>query len=298
MEFHKITTENLKEILPYFVFQRNQICDYTSLGLYMWIDYFGYEYACDDDVLFLRETKNSSNTVKYMIPLCKSGDFVSHIEKLVDFCKQEIQLPLVLNAVPEKYLDTLAQHFEIEKSFNRDWSDYVYNVSDLAKLSGKKFAKKRNLIHQFCSYYRYRISPLTLDLVPDLVFFVKKQQCQMDNYLENYENSQTIKVLENLSVFNLQGIVIYIDSEIAGFAIGEIQDDTLFVHIEKANREFKGIYQALNWIMINELLKVKSFLYVNREEDVGNEGLRKAKLSYYPSEIINKFEVTIYDTYK
>lgn len=295
MDFKKITIADFAKIKPFLYAQPSRICDFTSLGLYMWVDYFGYEYAIENEILYLRETKNASNLIKYMLPVAFFGDVTECVDILYKQAVANFENQIVLNCVPEESLDALASRFKLKADFTRDWSDYVYNAVDLACLQGKKFAKKRNLIHQFLSLYEYELKPVVSEIIPELLDFLAYWQndSHVDD-LEQYENLQTADVLNKFECFDLLGYAIYINNAVAGFSLCELKKNTMFVHIEKADRQFKGIYQVLNQLTISEALKDHSFDYVNREEDVGDEGLRKAKLSYYPSEILKKYEVTIY----
>ncbi|MDD4316123.1 MAG: phosphatidylglycerol lysyltransferase domain-containing protein, partial [Clostridia bacterium] len=173
------------------------------------------------------------------------------------------------------------------------WGEYLYNYSDLLDLPGKKYHSKRNHISQFKKLYpSSAFKEITTSDLPRIADFLDKYyaQTEKDQKMFNKEREMMKKILASYSELKVQSGYLEIDGEIAAFAMGETQGDTIYIHIEKADINFKGAYAAIN----NEYLKyfaAEGVSFVNREEDVGDAGLRKAKLSYHPVEIIKKYSV-------
>lgn len=291
MQFKKITISDYSKISEYFEFQPYQTCDFTNLGLYMWINYFNYEFAIDDETLFMRE--NSEKGIKYFVPISKKHSLSESLERLINDqggCLGK----LVLSAVPEILIREIENHFNSTISLMRDWSDYIYNAQDLLLLQGKKYGKKRNLIHQFINLYECSFEPIGESNIDKLIAFLERNNAIIDLSLASYENRETIEVLKNYDKFNnLYGYVFYVNAEVIGFTICECRNDVCFIHVEKGSKEHKGSSQYIFWKTINEIFAKQKFEYINREEDVGDSGLRKAKMSYYPIKLLNKFEVEI-----
>lgn len=288
MNFKKITKEDISSIAPFLNNSLYRTCDYTLLGLYMWVDYFNYEFAIESDMLCLRE--NRDGKVKYLLPIARSG--FPDLSVLVSQCADE-EGRLTLTCVPEVFLDAIRRDYSAKESLNRDWSDYLYSARGLLTLSGKRYNKKRNLLHQFLNLYNCETERIDGGNIGEIIDFLKEGGSDMSP-LAKYENEQTVSVLNNYSAFDmLHGYLFRIGGKMAGFEICECRNDVCFVHIEKADRAYKGIYQFIFWKALNEIYASAPFTYVNREEDVGDPGLRKAKMSYYPLCILNKYDVEL-----
>lgn len=292
MDFKKIEISDINIIQQFLSKQPYITCDYTILGLYMWIEFFQYKFAIENDVLYLCETVNG--TTKYFVPVSKSISVSECIKKLI--CENNASgSKTILCAVPEILIQPLQSEFTLSASPNRDWADYLYDAQALLSLSGKKYSKKRNLIHQFTNLYNYRIETISIENIDVVIRFLEQEDNDMElTELARYENRETIKVLKHYDKFkNLYGYLLYVDDKIVGFEICECMNDVCFVHIEKASRNYKGAHQYIFWRAINEIYQRQKFSYINREEDVGDPGLRQAKLSYYPSELLIKYDVEI-----
>ena len=138
--------------------------------------------------------------------------------------------------------------------------------------------------------------PLTRELVPECMEFQKKWseiKGDVPDSLLKEEHVMVLDVLEHFDDLAVFGAALCINSKIEGFTLGgELNPDTAIVHIEKANPEFKGIYQALNQMFCEKMLA--KYTKVNREQDMGDPGLRKAKLSYHPHHLVRKYIARMY----
>lgn len=275
MDFKKITFSDIQTIKDFFLLHDYGVCDFTIGGLYMWIDYFSYMYAIVDDVLFIK----SSND--YALPL---GNTKKGIEMLIKENKY-----LSFNVVPKEALDYF-DGYSFQKEELVDWFDYVYFASDLAYLENHRYIKKRDLLHQFINNYDYRYEALSnpKEIVDEYTSFHRNLED-----MATYENTKTLEVLNNYEKYPFVGGVLYVNDRIVAFTVGEIMNDCLYVHIEKANVDYKGVYQAINCFFVKEIFEKYGIKYVNREEDVGSIGLRKAKSSYYPCYMKEKYLVKI-----
>lgn len=207
--------------------------------------------------------------------------------------------------VPEALLKVWQEKFPtlLHAEENRDLSEYLYNATAFTSLAGRKYEKKRNHFNFLTKHFEYTYLPLTTDLVPQ----VKKFQ---RHWLEKQMDKETIKghflpkeevlidyMLSNWSFFcpkYLQGGVITVNDEIAAYTIGEIVGSTIIIHIEKANSKIHGLYQGISKEFLTHVLSEHPEIkIVNREEDMGDVGLRHAKMSYHPDGFSKNYDVEI-----
>ncbi|MDD5644535.1 MAG: phosphatidylglycerol lysyltransferase domain-containing protein [bacterium] len=184
-----------------------------------------------------------------------------------------------------------------DKSFsvaeNRDDFEYIYLTEELIALKGNKYHSKKNLYNQFKKNNNYRYIELEQAIAKQCVNFIDKwceeRECGLDPR-QAKENCAAKKMLENLDYLELRGAVFEVNGTLSGLTIGEeLSPDTFVVHVEKAAGAVKGLYQAINREFLEK--EASGYKYVNREEDDGFPGLRKAKMSYYPVELLKKHDV-------
>ena len=180
----------------------------------------------------------------------------------------------------------------------RDYADYVYEAEKLATLSGKKLHSKRNHINRFKILYeeRWDYERLTEDNVEEC-FQMALEWRNLNEVDEDEEKNAEMSVtLNSLRLFRelqLTGGILRVDGKIVAFTLGEpLNEDTFVVHIEKALADVEGAYTVINQQFVEHEILGK-YKYVNREDDVGQEGLRKAKLSYKPAFLVEKGTVTL-----
>ncbi len=294
--FKPITRDDLAPIQPFLCRQDYRTCDFSIGGLYMWVDFFGYEYAIAHDTLFIKGSEEGNlQKVAFAIPV-GSQPMHEAIEVLRAYASAH-QLPCILSAVPQPAAEAIAQLYDVEITELPAWGDYLYAANDLATLSGKRFQKKRNRVNKFKSSYpdhQYEtISPKNL---PEVIAFFKQycQDNQKDSPLFYYEESKVAEVLLEYEALPFEGGALRVDGKIVAFTMGEVIDDTLIVHIEKGDKEFAGIYEAINQFYAASMVKRYPHVkYINREDDAGDPGLREAKLSYNPITILKKYNIVL-----
>jgi hypothetical protein len=188
----------------------------------------------------------------------------------------------VSGAFISKHQDFLS---DFEQTEHRDMDNYIYSAEDLALLNGKNYQAKRNLVNQFEANYNWTSEPISIANIIDCREVVNKiysqDELDSDSYLSHELKALDI-ILKNYPKFKEDGILIRIDNKPVAFSIFEnLNPTTCVVHFEKAIREYKGLYQLVNRETAKQILS-KGYKFINREEDLGIEGLRKAKLSYHP----------------
>ncbi|OGS36502.1 MAG: hypothetical protein A2293_00565 [Elusimicrobia bacterium RIFOXYB2_FULL_49_7] len=198
-----------------------------------------------------------------------------------------------INAVPKTLAAQYLSDPRFKVSDDRDNYDYVYLVQDLAQLHGSLYQSKRNFVRQFEKKYLYEYKALTPDIIEQCKHLQEKwcslRECKLDVSL-SYETNFVYKLLNNFGTCELFGAALLIDGKVQAFTIAEhLNHETAALHVEKANTEYRGIYQAINNLFC--LYGLKDYVFVNREQDVGDAGLRKAKLSYHPHHLVEKYNI-------
>ncbi|MPN08481.1 hypothetical protein SDC9_155763 [bioreactor metagenome] len=260
----------------------------------MWRDYFKTEYAITGDTLFFK-VKYLNGETAFSAPLCPCGRGCEKAAGFIfDYCAEK-GIPAVICMAAEEDRDILENKFVISSVPEPNWSDYMYNASDLADMAGKRYSGQRNHIHAFMrdnpDYQFEEIGKRNIREISEF-FLNYERRGDKTSLLYLTERAKVFEVFNNWDMYRQSGIVLRAGMQIVGFAIGEIIGDTLFVHIEKANAECRGAYQML--VKQFAVMAVeKGAVYINREDDAGDEGLRISKLSYHPCEMVNKYTVTL-----
>jgi hypothetical protein len=174
--------------------------------------------------------------------------------------------------------------------------DYLYTVADLIELKGNRYHKKKNLLNQFVKKYDYVYRPfgaeligLALDMQQDWCTW---RDCESSEVL-SAENKAISRVLHDWQHFEgIQGGAIIADDAMVAYTVAErLTRDSIVIHFEKGDTQYKGIYQAINQMFLAH--SASNYALVNREQDLDDQGLRKAKLSYHPVDFVKKHRVTL-----
>ncbi len=184
---------------------------------------------------------------------------------------------------------------ELTVKDNRDWYDYLYDSQDIVNFAGKKYANQRNHISRFeRDNPDWSFEIMTADHVNEIrqfyMSFLEIRAKEDDKAQE--EEEKIFEVLDHFDEYGFLGGILRVDGKIVGISMGEIVRDTLIIHIEKADTTYSGVYQKLVHCYAKEYVN-EEVKFINREEDMGDPGLRKSKLSYRPIKLLEKFTVRI-----
>lgn len=294
LQFKPIKLENLNEINDILKNKYNRTCDNTIGALYMWRDYYESEYAIQSGTLYMKVKLN--NKINYTVPYGKEESLANALNILYEHAKQD-EGTFTMCVVPEEAIDVIATQFKnkIQYDFDRDMTDYLYFAKDLSELKGRKFSGQRNHINKFKKLYPdYRYEQMSSENMDKVIAFYDEFAKNMNKTSETAieESKRTKELLQNINNLPLFGGFVEVEDKIVGISVGEIIGDTLYVHIEKALKEYHGSYQ----MMMHEFAKHnvnESIMYINREDDAGDLGLRTSKLSYHPYKLLDKYNVNI-----
>ena len=298
LTFQPITIEAVEELLPFAKEQQTRSCDYTPGNLVMWARFMEYKYAIANETLFIScKSQSDMQSEAFLAPIGKMS-LRESLSLLQAYCKQNSK-ELRLTAVPQEFIEELQSilpNYECKELEN--WSDYVYDIQKLATLQGKALNKKRNRYNKFIAEQpAYSYNRCTPDDINEVVkFLATNRECQhnREDNMRCYEHWQCMATVRNLLKYEQPAGVLRIDGKITAFTLGEIFGDTLFVHIEKADHNIAGASEAINRMFVNDILaQHPELVYANREEDLGDPGLRQVKRAYNPVMMIQRYEMYI-----
>lgn len=296
LTFKPITIEAAEELLAFVRPEKTRSCDYTPGNLIMWAKFMDYRYAIENGTLFIACKSQSDMESPAFLPPIGEMSLMESVPLLQEHCGGT-GMPLRFTAVPEEFVSELRSvlpDYRCEELEN--WSDYVYDISKLATLQGKALNKKRNRYNKFIAEQsEYSYNRATGEDIKDILkFLADKRECQhqrADN-MRCYEHWQCMATVRNLAAYEQHAAVLRVKGEVAAFTLGEVFGDTLFVHIEKANHEIAGASEAINRMFTEDMLdRFPRLRYANREEDLGDPGLRQVKRAYNPIMMINRYEM-------
>lgn len=296
LEFKKIEVNSIQEMLPFYAMRHNMTCDSVFLESYVWKDYYNVRYAIWENKALLWLMENEGHCFSAM-PLCREEDLPGAFAAIEEYFNEELGYPLVINLADEyavKYLNLPEDKYLVEEQV--DSRDYLYNGDAMRSLAGKKLHKKKNRVNAFKREYegRYEYRRLCCSDSHDVWVFLDRWRQQKGEEVEehlDYEVKGIHDILKNCSEFSIHMGGVYIDGQMEAFTIGSYNpvEHMAVIHIEKANPEINGLYQFINQqFLIEEFPEAE---WVNREDDMGLEGLRKAKMTYYPADYARKYLV-------
>lgn len=273
----------------YLKYADSRSCELTFGNIYLWSRFYETGFAIVEDTIVFGEV---DGVYSYSFPV-GPGDLKRAVDALMDHCRENnavFQLHNVTGEEFEKLEEIYPGRFEI--AYEREYADYVYETEKLAKLSGKKYHSKKNHVNKFMSLYPdWSYEPITKENVEEC--FQMALRWRRENGCEEDEekNAEMCVSLNSLRLFEELGFVggvLRVNGKIVAYTVGEpsTKADTMIVHIEKALSEVQGAYTVINQQFA--LHQGQGYTYLNREDDVGDEGLRKAKLSYKPVFLIEK----------
>lgn len=289
-EFTPISLDYITEYRQLLCNCQNNGSDYTFCNLYGWADNYGLEWSFDGALCWIRQTK--PNPV-YWAPV---GNWCEYDWKNCSRLDEGMSFIRVPEPVSKLWSELFPGRVQVTET--RGQWDYLYSVEELAKLSGNKFHKKKNLLNQFKKNYDYTYHFLTTDCVESVL----EMQLEWSKWREVEESpaliaeNHAIKTILELwdTIPGLFGGAIHSEGSVIAYTVAEeMCPGTLVVHFEKGMPAYKGVYQAINNMFAEDVSNMGKYTLLNREQDLDDEGLRKAKESYNPVEYIRKNSVTI-----
>jgi len=292
INWKKLGMEDREIIGHYYGMEPVRNCEFTFANNYLWAPFYDIRYAVVEDMLvFLSEEAEMSVSC----PLGK-GDRKRTVDALLQYFAQKGK-PFQMHLVSPKQFEKLEELYpgRFQVSYDRDAADYVYETQRLITLAGKKLPGQRNHINRFKENYPdWRYERITDENTAECIAMAeewKRQNHCAERGEKHNEFCVTVNALEKREALGLRGGLVRADGKVVAFSLGEpCGEDMFVVHIEKAYAQVQGAYPMINQQFAEH--EAAGFRYVNREEDTGAEGLRRAKLSYDPAFLMEKGLVT------
>lgn len=289
LNFQKIEITDKKLIDNCLQNKMSRSCDYCFTNIYAWQERFKTVFAVFGDTLFVRF--EDKNTIYYMFPIGKMP--LAKAMKLLKNDAAECAVNLKIKGVCQEMWQQIQEEFPEKFSFlpERENFEYLYLTEKLINLSGKKLQSKRNHINRFKAENPTWEFSLINSREDCFQCWNMLKEWESENMTDDptliYDFKASELMLKHFDELNLQGGMIKIKGRIVSFSVGEpLDNNTFVVHIEKAPRNMNGGYSIINQQFAEHI--AANYLYTNREEDMGLESLRKAKLSYQPDMLLQE----------
>jgi hypothetical protein len=292
LEFHPIELDRQDAYRQRLSQCPNITSDYSFINLWGWASIYGLEWAWAEKLVWIRQ-----NLPKQMfwapVGSWEDADWSKIIEGFPESGAAFVRVPETL---AEYWKASLGESMTLVE--DRDQWDYIYDAKELIDLPGNRFHKKKNHLNQFKKAYTYHYTAMTADIVDQAKAMQEDWctwgECSSDIGLA-HENEAITRVLSDWnSLSGVMGGCILVNSRVVAYTVGEkLLPNMMVIHFEKGSAEYKGVYQAINQMFLSH--QAADVQWVNREQDIGDEGLRKAKLSYHPVRYLKKYRVS-FDT--
>jgi len=269
-----------------------QISEFTFTNLFIWRHAYQTKICRLQNFLCLLSEQGESS---FFFPPIGEGDMIKCYQSLLQSLEGKTTLPKIVR-VSEAVVGQMDwKAWGMKAEMDRSQCDYVYLTQDLIELKGRKYHRKRNHIKQFQEKYSYQYIPLTPEWIPQCLQLETEwcdlRHCEASPGLFN-ESLAIKEAFSHFEELGVKGGAILINGKVEAFTLGDpLNPETVVIHIEKANPAYEGLYPTINQAFLE--YQWPGYTYVNREQDLGEEGLRKAKESYFPHHLVNKYVVTL-----
>lgn len=290
----KLDLDNIELIKKYTSLREVESCEFSLTTLFMWKNMYNPHLYIDDNYMIIFE--HYEGECYALMPLCTEEYFVESFNKAIEVFK-ELDEDFEMYCVDQTYVDLIKEtHGEIfSMEADRSIADYIYSGEALRKLSGKKLRKKKNHINALKREYegQYSLKILTSNDKEEIMKFLK-DWCVMHGDISSHlqEEIDGINyILDHIEVLGSKVVGVVINDKLEAISIGSLINGgrEVVIHVEKANHTIRGLYPYINQQFLIDVFPDVEL--VNREDDLGIEGLRKAKLSYEPLRLENKYTI-------
>lgn len=300
IQFKPIDLTDALTLTPILEQLNCKLLNYSFSVLFLYQKSLDFSYAYRDDFLIIKARQNEIDF--FMFPI-GSGNVTEILEKIAIetlINQKEVRFCQFCENNAAKILDWAndfcsRNNFEMKFESHRNDYEYIYSAQKLAKLEGQLMKPKRNQINFFTKNFNWKSELISADNLTEVNQF--NQLWEEENWTEDSGSSDKEKIAIEVAFANyqnlcLKGMVIKVEEKVVAFSIGfPLNSDTFLILFEKADRNYKGAYTMVNKLFAIEI--AKKHTYINRAEDAGVEGLRKAKLSYFPEFLLEVNEVLI-----
>lgn len=262
--------------------------EYQFSTLFAWAEKYNFSYEEHDNTLYIFGTQNNGNLQCYY-PLGNSS-----LKKSMEYIQSvftQNEMPLNLRPLSHEMLHTLLSHIAlpIKVGSKLSYTDYICDYTTLANYSGASYKRKRKLANSFYKKYTYQyksINENNIDIALSGLHEILLNSC---NGIDPDEWNAYFRILMNFKKLNLRGGVVFVNNELAGISVAEPYFDNIMLLIRRCNKRYDGIYPAMLQLLLRHEFSDRNYCYVNLQDDMGIENIRKAKLSYKPVILLQKY---------
>jgi hypothetical protein len=295
LTFKKLTIKDKLILEKYLQNYNFTTSEYSFTTLLVWRKACDIQYTIHKDVLIIKK-KDFKENYYFMQPIGYNKENLKELIQELKEYKKENNMDYLFKDVENSFLEDLKYIYgDIAHIEDIDNFDYIYSKEKLVSLSGKKLHRKKNHYNYFVKNYDYTVKDISEPgVMEDCIKLTHQwynENYNGDRFL-TYELEGIIEVLHNIDQLNLKGMAVYVNDKISTFTVGEIVNNNMaIVHFEKGLKDINGIYVFTNKTFVEMYLNEVE--YINREQDLGIEGLRKAKKSYYPIKLEEKYCINL-----
>lgn len=279
LTFRLLTLEDRALVERYTKESRLSFHRFTNM--FMWRHVMNCRICEDNGILYVLNRYRDYPQFAFF-PFCEEGREAEGLERLLQAVPDLLSIRPVSREQAE-LICTLDPHAHAAPARNQ-W-DYLYRTADLISLSGRKYHTKKNHLNVFTATYHWQYIDIRPDSPPadqERLMRAAMHLASMDERMEDEEQDANLELITHLSDFGLRAAVLEVEGTPVAYSVGEqILPDTALIHIEKADRTYRGAYAAINQMFASYAWN--HLEWINREEDMGIEGLRLAKTSYHPA---------------
>lgn len=292
-DFKKIEMSDREIIHSYFKAYQPEVSELKFTNLFIWRHYYQFEWSIlDGFLLILVHTLNFG--YHFMQPV-GPGSREKIIPFLLDWLEKERdEYEPRIERVDQRVIDELGDLSQIQVESLPDHADYVYSTQDLIQLAGRKYHAKKNHINRFNKQHDFEYQAMTPELVNACIHILKRwcnwRECDKSPIMRA-EFEAVHEALLHFNQLELDGGVILVDNSVVAFALGEmLNKQTAVVHAEKVDPNIRELFAVINQQFCENAYSEVPFM--NREQDLGIAGLRRAKRSYHPVRMVEKYRIT------
>jgi hypothetical protein len=292
-EFKWFALDDRDVIHPLLYRYQPRASELTFTNLYIWRDHYAYRWALLDEWLVVIGEDESGGT--FALPPVGPPPRDAVVHRVLGWLRSAAEGKPRIERADQRLVDELGEDSDLLIRATRDQYDYVYHAAQLISLEGRKLYRKRNHIHRFQRTYDFQYDALKDQYVAPCLDLTEAwcdlRRCEEDmNLMDEWDAVR--EALTHWRELQIVGGVLLVGGRVEAFSLGErLNDETAVVHIEKANPDLQGAYAMINQQFCEHAWS--ALRYVNREQDLGIEGLRRAKLSYQPDHLVEKYRIEL-----
>lgn len=296
----EITIEKKEELNHYFKRKCSQNSEFTFTNLFMWRKSYDMRYVIINDMLCIMPQhsggpRSATFPIGFLREDGSEGDIVPVIEALLQYFDEIGETPLIRlydDITVQKLSEAFPGKFLITE--DKNYFDYVYKVEDLITLKGKRFHAKKNHVNKFKRLYNWEYQPIGRNNVEECIAVFEEwyKGKETEAFGVDEEREAVMELFHNWEKLDVRGGCIRVDGNMVAFSVGEpLCGKMAVIHLEHADTAYEGAFAMMNQQFLEH--EWQEFEFVNREEDMGIPGMRRAKESYRPIFMVKKYVATL-----